>query len=160
MPEIYLLLGSNQGNREFYLHQAHHKLENSVGKLLIKSKMYETAAWGLEKQAAFLNQVLKLTTNLSPENLLKAIHSIELNLGRERDIKWGPRVIDIDILFYDDLIVNFSDLIIPHPQLQNRRFTLIPLSEIAPELMHPVLKRSVKDLLVHCPDRLEVKLLS
>jgi 2-amino-4-hydroxy-6-hydroxymethyldihydropteridine diphosphokinase len=156
MPDTFLLLGSNQGNREHFLNEASVQLSNRVGRITRKSSIYETAAWGLEDQAAFLNQVLKVSTILSPENILTQIHKIEKELGRERIIKWGSRVIDIDILYYDDLVVQSPGLVIPHPHLQERRFTLMPLAEIAPTYVHPVFRKTNQALLEECPDNLPV----
>jgi 2-amino-4-hydroxy-6-hydroxymethyldihydropteridine diphosphokinase len=156
MPDTFLLLGSNLGNREHFLNEASVQLANRVGRITRKSSIYETAAWGLEDQAAFLNQVLKISTILSPENILTQIHKIEKELGRERIIKWGARVIDIDILYYDDLVVQSPGLVIPHPHLQERRFTLMPLAEIAPTYVHPVFRKTNQALLEECPDNLPV----
>ncbi|WP_338152739.1 2-amino-4-hydroxy-6-hydroxymethyldihydropteridine diphosphokinase [Rufibacter ruber] len=129
------------------------------GKTSQKSKLYETAAWGLEDQPDFLNQALIFETDLSPEEVLYATQKVEQDLGRERKIKWGARVIDIDILFYGQEILNLPQLQIPHPQLHLRRFVLAPLAEIAPTWEHPVLKKTVVELLKDCPDTLEVRLL-
>ena len=156
MPDTFLLLGSNLGNREHFLNEASVQLSNHVGRITRKSAIYETAAWGLEDQAAFLNQVLQISTILSPENILTQIHKIEKELGRERIIKWGARVIDIDILYYDDLVVKSPGLVIPHPHLQERRFTLMPLAEIAPTYVHPVFRKTNQALLEECPDNLPV----
>lgn len=153
-----MLLGSNLGDRLAYLQGAQNSLTETVGKLLQKSAVYETAAWGLEDQAAFLNQVLQISTELSPIDLLTQINLIEKELGRVREIKWGTRVIDIDILYFDDIILETEKLIIPHPALQNRRFTLIPLTEIAPAYIHPRLNKSNEALLADCPDTLEVSI--
>lgn len=156
MPIAYLLLGSNQGHRENYLAAAIKSLENSIGLVTQQSALYETAAWGLEEQASFLNQVLQISTGLNPEALLIQINIIEKELGRVRKVKWGARVIDIDILYYNDLILQTDKLIIPHPQLQNRRFTLVPLVEVAPNYQHPLLLKTNQQLLAACPDDLPV----
>ncbi|MDB5262594.1 MAG: 2-amino-4-hydroxy-6-hydroxymethyldihydropteridine diphosphokinase [Adhaeribacter sp.] len=158
MPATYLLLGSNQGQRASFLAAATALLANQAGPVTRKSAIYETAAWGLEDQAAFLNQVLQVSTDLSPEKLLVQINLIEIELGRERIIKWGARVIDIDILYYDDLVLQSPELIIPHPHLQARRFTLMPLAEIAPAFRHPVFGKTNQELLAECPDNLPVAL--
>src|SRR5690606_6131161 len=129
-----------------------------VGPIVQSSSLYETAAWGKTDQPAFLNQVLEVKTVLSPEQVLQGINQIEQELGRIRHEHWGARVIDIDILFYDQLILQTQRLTIPHPQLHLRRFTLLPLSEIAPQLMHPVLNQPVTQLLQDCPDKLPVHL--
>ncbi len=157
MARIFLLTGSNLGNRLTFLKTAQIELQKRVGKLIQASAIYETAAWGVTNQADFLNQVLELETNLLPEEILKINQEIEKEAGRNRKEKWGARELDIDILFYGDLVLNTSELTIPHPQLQNRRFTLLPLAEIAPGLVHPALKKTVAELLKSCPDELEAK---
>lgn len=156
MAITFLLLGSNQGDRLAYLTAACQYLQNTVGLLIHKSAVYETAAWGVEDQAAFLNQVIQVSTTLDPTELLTQINLIEKELGRVREVKWGTRVIDIDILYYNDLILQTNNLIIPHPELQNRRFTLVPLTEIAPAYIHPKLNKSNEALLDDCADPLEV----
>ena len=156
MPDVYLLLGGNLGDRLAFLKQARTSLANQVGSIKANSKFYETAAWGKTDQPSFLNQVLHVQTNLLPEELLHIIQSIEQTLGRERFEHWGARVIDIDILFYDDLVLQTQRLSIPHPHLHTRRFTLAPLAEIAPDLVHPVLHKTIKALLAACQDELEV----
>lgn len=160
MPTTYLLLGSNQGNREDFLQQARNLISFRLGDIVRLSGIYETAAWGLEKQQAFLNQVLAVETILAPEELLREINSLEARLGRVRQERWGARVIDIDILFYADLIWQTQRLTVPHPELQNRRFTLVPLAEIAPDFIHPVLGLSSKQLLEQCSDPLAVTAIS
>ncbi|GAB3196782.1 2-amino-4-hydroxy-6-hydroxymethyldihydropteridine diphosphokinase [Pontibacter aydingkolensis] len=157
MPKVYLLLGSNLGNRTLYLQQARESINQRVGSIAHTSKVYETAAWGKTDQPTFLNQVLEVETILSPEEVLQSINAIEQELGRIRQEHWGARVIDIDILFYDDLMQQTQRLTIPHPQLHLRRFTLMPLAEITPDLVHPVLGQSIDVLLESCPDKLEVK---
>lgn len=156
--ELFLLTGSNLGNRPLNLSHAIEKLKAKFGKPLKVSAIYETAAWGNTKQSAFLNQVISFTSNLSPDTVLKTILDIELKMGRERNEKWGPRLIDIDILYYGEDVIQQSDLVIPHPFIQDRRFTLVPLNEIAPEKIHPVLKLSNKALLEQCKDELKVKI--
>ncbi|MCX2740211.1 2-amino-4-hydroxy-6-hydroxymethyldihydropteridine diphosphokinase [Pontibacter anaerobius] len=156
MPKVYLLLGGNLGDRTLYLQQARESINQQVGTLTHSSKVYETAAWGKTEQPNFLNQVLEVQTELPPEQVLQSINQIEQELGRVRHEHWGARVIDIDILFYDDLVQQTQRLIIPHPQLHLRRFTLLPLAELAPELEHPVLHTSINQLLQACPDELEV----
>lgn len=160
MPVTYLLLGSNLGHREELLQQAREQIRSRIGQLRKASGIYETAAWGLENQEAFLNQVLAVDTALSPDLLLREINAMEAGLGRERDVRWGARVIDIDILFYENVILHSQRLTIPHPELQNRRFTLIPLAEIAPDFIHPVLGLSIIQLLQNCPDTLPVTLIT
>ena len=157
MARIFLLTGSNLGNRLEFLQTAKTELRKRVGNLIQESSIYETAAWGKTDQADFLNQVLELETELKPEEILEINQEIEKAAGRNRKEKWGARELDIDILFYEDLVLNQPDLIIPHPQLQNRRFTLMPLAEIAPDFMHPVFRKTVAELLKSCPDKLEAK---
>ncbi|GGG06088.1 2-amino-4-hydroxy-6-hydroxymethyldihydropteridine diphosphokinase [Pontibacter amylolyticus] len=156
MPKLYLLLGGNLGDRPLYLSQARERIAAQVGPIVQSSSLYETAAWGKTDQPAFLNQVLEVQTKLSPEKVLQGINQIEQELGRIRHEHWGARGIDIDILFYDQLVMQSQRLTIPHPQLHLRRFTLMPLSEIAPQLLHPVLNQHVTQLLQDCPDKLPV----
>ncbi|MBO9683985.1 MAG: 2-amino-4-hydroxy-6-hydroxymethyldihydropteridine diphosphokinase [Flavisolibacter sp.] len=156
MNEVYLLTGGNIGNRLAYLLKAKEEIEKRCGSILKESSVYETAAWGKEDQGAFLNQVLKIETELQSEEVLKTILEIEEDLGRKRQLKYGPRIIDIDILFFDDDIINEHALKIPHPQMQNRRFVLVPLNEIAPAKVHPILHKTIAQLLAECPDPLAV----
>lgn len=157
MPRLFLLLGSNLGDRALYLQQAQDKIASQVGFLHRSSGIYETAAWGKTDQPSFLNQVLEVQTTLSPEQALQAINLIEDEIGRVRVEHWGSRIIDIDILFYDALVLHTQRLTIPHPQLHNRAFTLKPLAELAPDLDHPVLHKTMSQLLNECQDELEVK---
>jgi len=156
MEGIFLLLGSNLGNRANILKQAIYAMEENGIKLVKKSSVYETAAWGITDQQAFLNQVLEVNTSLSPKELLKVLLKIEIELGRVRKIKWGERLIDLDILYYHDIIIEDPELIIPHPGIPNRRFTLVPLVEISPQFIHPKSLISQKELLDICEDSLEV----
>lgn len=155
MHAAYLLLGSNQGDRPSLLEQAVAAL-GAIGKVQARSGLYETAAWGLTDQPAFLNQAICLNTHLKPLELLEAILDIEKELGRERIVRYGPRTIDIDILLFDQVMMQEEKLSIPHPELPNRRFALMPLAEIADQIMHPELNRTVGDLLFTCPDELAV----
>ncbi len=159
MNKVFLLTGGNMGDRAANLNLATHHIENRIGKIVIKSLVYETAAWGLTDQANFLNQVLEVSTTLEPQQLLEVIETIEKEMGRKRIQKMGPRIIDIDILFYNNDIINQSNLTIPHPAIANRRFVLIPLVEIAPALLHPLLKKTMAELEQACPDPLAVRLL-
>jgi len=158
VASVYLLLGGNQGNREYFLAEAIQQISQLAGKVLKKSAVYETAAWGLEDQASFLNQVIQVSTSLSPLALLTQLNLIEQALGRVREIKWAARVIDLDILYYDDLVLQTEKLSIPHPHLHERRFTLVPLVELAADFVHPVFRLSNQDLLATCPDDLEVRI--
>ena len=146
------------GERENYLRKTEELIESSAGKISRRSSIYETSAWGNQDQPAFLNSVIKIETNLNPKNLLNKILSIEEQLGRKRTAeKWQQRTIDIDILFINDDVINLPELKVPHPFLHQRMFTLIPLAEIAEDLIHSVLKKSIKQLLNECSDKLEVK---
>jgi len=156
MNTVYLLLGTNLGDREINLTMARGHLGEKVGTILQSSGIYETAAWGKEDQPDFLNQVVMLETHLDPLSLMDTLLWIEGALGRTRKVKWGERIIDLDILFYDDVVVNTEKLTIPHPGIPERRFTLLPLQEIAPQLLHPVLHKTIEQLLASCPDQLEV----
>ncbi|AHM59591.1 2-amino-4-hydroxy-6-hydroxymethyldihydropteridine pyrophosphokinase [Flammeovirgaceae bacterium 311] len=158
MNGIYLLLGSNLGNRMVWLEQALLAIEKKVGRLKAQSSLYETAAWGKEDQPAFLNQVVEISTKLSPQELITALLQIEQSLDRVREEAWAARTIDLDILYYGDQQFSTPALTIPHPRLHLRRFTLVPLCEIAPLLVHPLLKKNNLQLLGECPDQLEVTL--
>ena len=157
MNQAYLLIGGNQGNRHRFLQQSIEEIRLHCGKIVSLSSVYETAAWGKEDQPPFLNQALELETVLEPLELLVCLLEIEKTMGRERTVKFGPRIIDIDILFFNDWILDMDRLTIPHPQLANRRFALEPLNEIAPRWMHPVLHQTVHRLLMDCKDSLDVK---
>ncbi|MGZ3881461.1 MAG: 2-amino-4-hydroxy-6-hydroxymethyldihydropteridine diphosphokinase [Flavisolibacter sp.] len=156
MNEVYLLTGGNMGDRRQHLLQAKTEIKNRCGNLLEESSVYETAAWGNEEQEPFLNQVLKIETEKTPQELLRSVLQIEEDLGRKRALKYGPRTIDIDILFFNDQIVEQPGLSIPHPQIQKRRFVLVPLNEIAAHKVHPVLNKTMAQLLSECPDPLAV----
>ena len=157
MNIVYLLTGGNVGNRQQYLENAALLLETACGKITRRSAIYETAAWGKTDQAAFLNQALELSTLLDPGELMKALLLIEQKTGRERSEKYGPRTIDIDILLFNSAIVQSALVTVPHPQMANRRFVLVPLNEIAAGYIHPILKKTVSQLLAVCPDTLPVK---
>lgn len=157
MNKAFLLIGGNTGRREDYLAKARKGIEAACGKIVQTSSVYETAAWGLEDQPAFLNQALELETEHTAPELLRNILSLEESLGRKREARYGPRVIDIDILFFNDDVINTAGLTVPHPQMQNRRFVLLPLNEIAPQKLHPLLKRPAAQLLIECPDHLPVQ---
>ena len=154
---IFLLLGSNLGDRTENLRRASAEVELLNCIIKKKSAIYETAPWGMDDQQDFYNQVIELQTSLEPEALLEKILAIETKLGRIRTGKWGPRTIDIDILLFGQTIVNSATLTLPHPGIPARRFVLVPLAEVAPDVIHPVLMKSVEVLLEECEDRLEVK---
>lgn len=153
----FLLIGGNQGNREFELREARNKINIFCGEIIQQSAIYETEPWGKHDQPLFLNQALLISTRHSPANLMASILHVESLLGRKRIEKYGPRIIDIDILFYNDDIIDLPELQIPHPQMAQRRFVLVPMTEIAHNLIHPVLKKTMMELLESCPDTLEVK---
>ena len=157
MNTVYLLTGGNMGDRDENLLQARKLIAKQCGDITAASSIYETAAWGKTDQPSFLNQALQIQTVLEPEQLLKQILQIEKKIGRVRNEKYGPRIIDIDILFYNNEIHKYPQLILPHPEIQNRRFVLVPLAEIAPALIHPIFKKTIAELLRICPDKLEVK---
>ncbi len=143
---VYLALGSNMGNRMTNLKTAVNNLTPQMN-VKKKSSVYETPPWGFTEQAWFLNQVVKAETYLKPEALLAHLKRLESALGREPNFTNGPRLIDIDILFYDDLVIYTPPLVVPHPRLHERAFVLLPLAEIAPDLVHPVLHKSINELL-------------
>jgi 2-amino-4-hydroxy-6-hydroxymethyldihydropteridine diphosphokinase len=155
--QVFLLLGTNDGNRMANLNSAKDEIKKSVGLVAEESAIYQTAAWGKTDQPDFYNQVLLLQTTMSPEALLLHLQQIEKKLGRERKEKWGARIIDIDILYFGKTVLNTPDLLIPHPAIALRRFTLVPLVEIAPHFVHPVLKKTNLVLLQECVDVLAVK---
>ncbi|MGB3006218.1 MAG: 2-amino-4-hydroxy-6-hydroxymethyldihydropteridine diphosphokinase [Chitinophagaceae bacterium] len=157
MNTAFLLLGGNLGNRTGNLAQAKEFISSECGRIHAVSSLYETAAWGNTEQPSFLNQALSLSTELSAKQLLRRLLKAEKKMGRIREEKYGPRIIDIDILFFNAEIHNSTILKLPHPEIQNRRFALLPLVEIAPDFIHPVLKKSITELLKECPDTLPVK---
>ena len=146
---VYLALGSNLGDRLANLKQAVASLSPQM-EVKAKSNVYETPPWGYENQPAFLNQALKVETYLEPTSLLRHLKRLEIALGRKATFQYGPRLIDIDILFYDDLVLNTPSLVIPHPHMHERGFVLLPLMDIAPEFMHPVLKKTVREMIAMC----------
>lgn len=149
---LYLLLGANLGDRAQTLRRAADLIAERVGPVVRQSGLYKTAPWGITDQPAFLNQVLAVETTLEPEAVLTQTQRIEQELGRIRQEKWGARVIDIDILYYDDRVRQSEILTIPHPYLHQRRFTLVPLAEVAPEFVHPVLGKTTVELLAELDD--------
>lgn len=157
MITYYLLTGSNIGNSAEHLHAARQNIGHKLGIVTNASSIYKTAPWGNTNQQDFLNQVLEVQTEMTPEKVLETILQIEQDMGRARLNKWEPRIIDIDILFASDLICKSSGLTIPHPLLHERRFTLEPLNEIAHDFLHPVFKKTIHNLLISCEDKSEVK---
>ncbi|EDU38671.1 TPA: 2-amino-4-hydroxy-6-hydroxymethyldihydropteridine diphosphokinase [Clostridium botulinum] len=146
MHTAYVAFGSNIGEKENYIKRALEKIEERKIKIIKVSPIYETEPYGVLDQDSFLNGVVKIETNLTPENLIKELLLIEKQLDRVRERRWGPRTIDLDIIFYDDLIINKNNLIIPHKDMENREFVLKPLCDIDKNFIHPVLKKSVKQL--------------
>jgi 2-amino-4-hydroxy-6-hydroxymethyldihydropteridine diphosphokinase len=158
MNRVYLHTGSNLGQREANLQLANKLITKEIGAIRQASRLYSTAAWGIEDQPDFLNQALEVGTTLRPGQVLEAIGRIEQQMGRIRIVKWGQRLIDIDILFYNHLVINRADLKIPHPELQNRNFVLAPLLEIAPGLKHPIFQKTIRELASICGDTLNANL--
>lgn len=157
MNTIYLLLGSNMGNSHEQLLHAQKTIEDNIGEIMFSSSLYSTAAWGNTNQADFLNQVLIVDTSLTAFKLLKSALAIEKKMGRLRTIKNAPRIIDIDILFFNSDIIETKNLTIPHPEIQNRRFVLTPLAELSSDFVHPILKKTINELLIACKDGLNVQ---
>ena len=148
MPLVYICIGSNVGNRIVFLKKAINEIKNLNGIVLRNlSSVYETEPWGYKEQGYFLNQVIEIETEEKPVALLKKLKETEKKLGRSEGKKWQEREIDIDILFYGDYIIKKKGLEIPHPEIQNRKFVLIPLNEIAPAYIHPVLRNSISEIL-------------
>jgi 2-amino-4-hydroxy-6-hydroxymethyldihydropteridine diphosphokinase len=143
---VYIALGTNLGDRHSNLRAALRSLPTAVT-VTEESPVYETPPWGYEDQPAFLNMVVKAETSLEPKPLLTYLKQIETELGREKSVRWGPRLIDLDILFYDDRVIHTPPLVIPHPRLHERAFVLVPLADIAPNLKHPVFHKKIRDLL-------------
>ena len=156
MKSAYLLIGGNLGNRKENLLKAGELIQQHCGIITKSSSLYETAAWGKTDQPSFLNQALEIKTTLNARQLIRRILKVETMMGRIRSEKLGPRTIDIDILFFEDEIHKLRLLKVPHPEIQNRRFALIPMAEINPGLIHPALKKTITTLLDECPDKLEV----
>ena len=153
MKQVFLSIGSNLGNREENLKIALSRIREEIGSILISSSFYETEPWRFDTKNQFLNMAVTVETKIEPPALLEALIGIEKSMGRTRDKEqYSSRVIDIDILFYEDLIIEAYDLIIPHPHIPERRFVLVPLVEIAPDLVHPVFQKSIRSLLELCND--------
>ncbi len=157
MNKVVLLLGSNLGERWINIEKASNEIEQDLGKIIQRSSIYETAPWGNVDQEAFLNGIVLVNSALNAEQMMERILSIETKMGRVRTKKWEPRMIDIDILFFNDEIISTENLVVPHPSLHLRKFTLVPLAEILPGYVHPVLKKSIANLLEEIKDSLEVK---
>lgn len=152
MNNVYLLLGGNLGNREANLQKAVSLIDDIIGKVILKSAVYKSPAWGNPNQPDFLNMALVCQSQLSPIQVLSKIFEIETLFKRVKTEKWGARTMDIDIIFYNNLVLNTNNLIIPHPLMQVRKFVLVPLLQIIPAYIHPVLKKSIANLHQQCVD--------
>ena len=153
---LFLSLGGNLGNTREIFEGAYPHIEKKIGKIAVYSSIYQTEAWGPIPQADFLNQVVLVTTTLKPESCLTELLEIERQFGRERKERWGPRTLDLDILYYGDVIIAASDLSIPHPRIAERKFILTPLAEIAPLFEDPTSRKSMTALLAACADESQV----
>ena len=160
MSRVFLSIGGNLGDRFENFNLTLVNISENIGSIKKQSSIYETKAWGKENQPDYLNMVLEVETIFLPEKLLKMTQQIEINLGRVRHVKWDARTIDIDILFYDNEIVNLDYLKIPHPLINIRKFVLLPMLEIAADFIHPVLKQSIKNMYLSCTDNLAVNKLN
>ncbi len=159
MIKLYVLLGGNLGDKQQVFSEARTRLSKQVGLITARSVIYETEPWGFQSDDIFWNQALEIATALSPEEILHQTQQIEIDLGRIRKVtQYDSRIIDIDILFYGNQNLRAEKLIIPHPRIQERRFVLVPLCEIAPELIHPVFQKSIRQLLDECTDPLKVEI--
>lgn len=156
MTQLFLSLGGNLGNTREIFEGAYPLIEKKIGKISDYSSIYQTEAWGPIPQADFLNQVVLVTTTLKPEACLTELLEIEREFGRERKERWGPRTLDLDILFYGDMIIAESDLSIPHPRIAERKFILTPLAEIAPNFTYPASGKTMVALLAECSDKSQV----
>lgn len=156
MNEVYLQLGSNIGDRLDNLDQSIKIITERIGNVLEKSSVYESTPWGVENQRNFLNQVIFVKSNFDPYTILDLVLQIEKDMGRIRIEKWGERIIDIDILFIDDLIIESENLCIPHEFIAKRKFVLQPMCEIARAFIHPKLKKTISQLLEECIDEEKV----
>ena len=158
MHSCFLLLGSNLGNKQDFIVGALQEIESDIGEIEISSGMYATEPWGFESNEEFVNMVIRVKTKLSANDVLRQIHTIENNFGRTRHSKTGysSRKLDIDILFYDQVIMETESLEIPHPRLHKRRFALEPMLEIAPVMVHPKLNKTIEELHRECQDKLYV----
>jgi len=157
MAKLFLLLGGNLGDKAKIFEKARTRLEDELGKIIRHSSVYETEPWGFQSDDLFWNQVIVLETRLSPSEVLKATKAIELELGRIRKAeRYSSRMIDIDLLFYDELVFHGSELELPHSRMIDRRFVLEPLAEIAPDMLHPVFRKTIIELLENCTDQLKV----
>ncbi len=159
MNKIYFSIGSNIGDRLHYMEEAIRLININVGKVTSRSSMYETEGWGIKDQPKFLNAVVEIESTRFPSEILKITQKIEYALGKSKKEKWGPRNIDIDILYYGNEIFNEEGLVIPHPHISERKFVLKPMSEIAPDWVDPVSKKTIQELLTACEDSGEIYIL-
>ena len=157
MHLAYLLIGSNLGDKNTYLKNASSYIQQQCGQIVKQSSFYETEPWGFTEQPSFLNQALCIQTELAPAQLMHTLLQIESNMGRTRELKMGPRIIDLDILQIDQQILDTPLLQLPHPAMHLRRFALIPMEEIAPQLMHPQFNKTIAQLLAECADQTDVQ---
>lgn len=146
------MIGGNLGDREKLLQEAENRISQTCGAILNASSVYESEAWGMNNQPSFLNKVLVVNTLFSPEELLERTQQIENLLERKRLVKWGPRTMDIDLLFYNDQILQSALLTVPHPWICKRRFVLEPLVEVAAQMLHPIEQLTMEELLGKCED--------
>ncbi len=159
MNGIYLIIGGNMGNTMEYFSTCYALLEKHLGVIVTQSKIYETKPWGTIEQNNFLNQVLYISTDKNINSCMHTILQIEKDMGRTRSIKWDARIIDIDILYFNNDIVHTAFITVPHKHLHERKFVLVPLCDIAPNFLHPILKKTTQELLQQCTDTLDVHLL-
>ena len=158
MNKAVLLLGSNLGYGQLLFQQVISLIDKRLGKLEMQSNLYQSPPWGFEHENDFLNQVLILETDLAPEEILQTCLQIEVDLGRKRTTQgYEARTIDIDMLFVNDEVMDTESLVLPHPRLHLRKFTLLPLVELIPDFVHPTLQKSIQELLVACEDNSEVR---
>lgn len=157
MNKVVILLGGNEGQVSLNLKKAIHEINTRVGKVSATSSVYRTAPWGKADQPDFLNQVIVVSTSLSAKQVLDVLLSIELDMGRKRIAKWAPRLIDLDILYFNDEVIQEENLTVPHKHLHERRFVLEPLVEVLPGMIHPLLKKSNRELHQLLSDNLNVK---
>ncbi|MCH8290455.1 2-amino-4-hydroxy-6-hydroxymethyldihydropteridine diphosphokinase [Candidatus Poribacteria bacterium] len=158
LPTAYISFGSNVGDRLVHINQALQYLSEADGILVTKvSSLYETEPVGYEEQDWFLNGVVAVETGLSPRQLLKVLQQIEKRIGRQQRKRWGPREMDLDLLIFDQRCINTPDLIVPHPEMHQRRFVLIPFAEIAPDTIHPILRQNIRTLLDDLPTEKDVQ---
>jgi 2-amino-4-hydroxy-6-hydroxymethyldihydropteridine diphosphokinase len=156
ITQLFLSLGGNLGNTREIFEGAYPLIEKKIGKISVYSSIYQTQAWGPIPQDDFLNQVLLVSTTLNPQACLTEMLAIEKKFGRERKERWGPRTLDLDLLYYGDLIIAEADLVVPHPRIAERKFILTPLAEIAPLFEDPVSGLTANAMLLACEDTSEV----